>query len=838
MSSVIFWLLICCICSGVTSSDVAPMVKTEGEAYLIGLFSICLDSRVGKPRDSLIKTNLVEGRNHDTMKNASRLNHTDQNIDDSGMPGVRQTNKLALWYYLNFETTVAAGNFMMAKYPDNTTIKFGTVSFDVCYDTKLLAKTALSLIVDQEYLYRVTAHSSYSKYIVIYSFMNERLTRLAAQLFSVLRIPFIALSDRPKRMLPRTIFPFYHQIGSQLHDAQSMKTFFDRFRWKSIAILALSGDRQSLARTGDLYQLLVKNGTFCVYKETALDLQNVHKAIELLRSNPRVRIVYAMGNAIDTKRFLDELARESILDRVLFIDISCYELLPILPESTLKGLFLVSGFITGYIPDYLKFKVCHNKWFHSYDARTGNKCLYNSTQLILRDQYSRETAHSMNLFNFAVMLPIMNSHHTGDSLDRHSVMQIASDRTHKYLTAGFYVININKQGAFRPFPISSPIDETTITWPGNLTKPPEASCENFRTVPPGFYQTFGAIPPDDTGWDSESGWTYQKCPSGTIKSEPGKDKCRRCPHLHRSDHNRTACFDPYTNESVVNLRTESGVFLSVFNILGILLSVVYLVCYAYYRATPVVKSSQFMLTMIQLSSHLAVFIFIMIGHTNNEESVTCSISSVAIGLSFSLNLGVTIVKTQMVVTIFAMRRKLSCRSKAKQKHTCGLIAALSVGCSILLSIVTIARRQPSVVSVLNHTELSRFTFCDFGEHIQVQFIYSLLLSFACATQSARARRLPEFFKSTRFIIYAMFTNLITMLVFFTLFHTQRENARRRAYVVAFAASISNASILTIVHSSRVYSIFDSRTNNTKFLRHHVQANLKKQNEIRLTDITA
>jgi len=253
-------------------------------------------------------------------------------------------------------------------------------------------------------------------------------------------------------------------------------------------------------------------------------------------------------------------------------------------------------------------------------------------------------------------------------------------------------------------------------------------------------------------------------------------------------------------------------------------------CFVYHRATPVVKSSQFVLTMIQLTSHLAMFIFILIGHTDNRKGFTCSISSVAIGLSFSLNLGVTLTKTQLVVAIFAMRRKISYQSKVKQKQTGWIITALSVGCSLLLSIVTISYRTPVVAFDLDHSELNRFTFCDFGEHIQFQFVYTLILSFACAVQSARARRLPELFKNTRFIIYAMFTNLITMLVFFTLFRTQRKNARRRAYVLAFSASITNALILTIVHSSRVYNIFDSRTNNTKFLRHHVQANLKKQNE--------
>jgi len=797
------------------------MAKMDGEVYLIGLFSICLNADEVKngglsEPDSPMESVRIENI---TRSSSKELNRTRWDT--------LQTNKVALWYYLNFENTVTTGNFEMVN---KTTVKFGTMSFDVCTDPRLLVETALSLILDQQHHYKVTENHVYMKYIVIYSFMDARLTRLAGQLFSVLHIPYVAVSDRQETMLPRTIFPFYHQIGTQTQDASTMKRFLDHFRWKSIAIITLSADKQNLARTRDLYQLLAKNGTFCVYKKSAFDVEGIDKTIKLLRNNPSVKIVYAMGNAVDTKRFLREFARESISDRVLFVDVSSFKFLSILR----KGLFLVSNFFIDNYIDYLKFRVCNNTWFHSYDTRTNSRCMRNRTELILRDLYSQETAQTMKLLKFAVTLPMMLSNDPStprDLQNRYSVMLLASDRTQKYFTAGFYLINIKDQHVLYPLTMVKEIDDTKITWPGNMTKSPNAQCVNYRTVPPGCYQTFGDISEGNTEWDSEVGWTYQICESGTIKPEPRiKGYCRKCPRLYRADGNRTMCFDPYTNRSVVNFETKTGVLFSSFLLLGIVLNVLYMTCFVYHRATPVVKSSQFVLTMIQLTSHLAMFIFILIGHTDNRKGFTCSILSVAIGLSFSLNLGVTLTKTQLVVAIFAMRRKISYQSKVKQKQTGWIITALSVGCSLLLSIVTISYRTPVVAFDLDHSELNRFTFCDFGEHIQFQFVYTLILSFACAVQSARARRLPELFKNTRFIIYAMFTNLITMLVFFTLFRTQRKNARRRAYVLAFSASITNALILTIVHSSRVYNIFDSRTNNTKFLRHHVQANLKKQNE--------
>ena len=787
----------------------SPILKNPGNFYLVGLFSIC-----------------------------SKANYKKNNITVPPIQIEDGFRRKALFFHLTFERNYR----FMNKYFFSL-LNYGTVSFDVCEDKDFLTSTITSLLIGDDYNgFDTHTKKNFPRIAVFYSYMTIQLTQLAGQLLSNMVIPFIIINDKQdQNILPESLFHHTHRLRTPRTNSLKLKRFFDTFQWHSVVILTLTKSSIYEEVGASLYEVLSKDRRYCVLQKSAYTNETISELIKILKDEKNLKLIHALGNIEDTSHFLDILDKNSILDRVLMIDEKIYPEAKkkehVIPERLRKGIFFRSTFEDPFTPKAFKYDICQNVWYRGFDDQNNSTCS-NITQLLWQNMKHNISLDFIQMFDHAISTPLLyafakTSWSTLD-ITRHTIYQT----NRLLLVQGFFISNIYNFTQKPYFIITKKNSENSsfyrnkleneLTWPGNMTQSPIILCENNRVAPPGHYQVFDEISDDETNWDKEIGWFYRRCEAGYIKSSYGNASCKKCSLLTLPNFQQSVCYDPYSTICPLNVKTTEGILLCALLILGIVINLFFMVCFVWKRSTALVKSSQFVLSLSQFTTHLIVFLFILFGLSFSTNSMICAATPIIIGISFSLNLGITYVKTQIVVWIFQSGQKFSKGQKVKQKSFNAVFVIATAMCSILLSVVTMSSEisQPYVIHYVD--TFTRFQYCSFGNHLQVQYIYVIFLSIVCTVQSFRARRLPESFKSTRFILYAMFTQLMIMFSMFTLYHTQNQDKYRQVYVLMYATIMTNCIVMGVVHANKVFDVMNKNTNNALHVRSHIQRNIKKQ----------
>ena len=848
--------------------------KTDGDLYLVGLFSICLSNDSDK-------------NNTTGTGNGSHTTPNDR-VDK------------AIFYYLHFMETIAFGNY----FSDANEYKFGSLVYDVCHDQETLIGVLLDLVLHKSSFTSTETYSNQNgsravelmmpNHVAVYSYLSPELTKLAALYLAMTGISFVAIVDDKgvdgnKEMLPVHSFPYFHQLDLQTQDVVQLEKVFNALHWKSIIILCLSDDHEYVQNTRNLLKELEMKGDYCVYywqvyrghTNTRKNLSNI---VYELKAREDLGVIYALGGVKETISFLDVVDSLEIRNRIFIVDINLIVRIHLIPLRLLSNIIFASAFVTIHVPE-LNYPVCNDPWFKLYSTSSRGpsafyekKCHHSSIgnnknnshkgTLFLKDLRVVEknsTKIISKLFSFAVALPMFFGNPETFNSSLPTLQRDVSQKTQLYLRTGFYLIQYTNVTSFKlvyssyqakleeePFSVSVSLEsgppaannsqDSNKSSPTTNNKSPRSVCLNLRPAPLGNVPTFGAInqQPSSDGWDVEIGWSYRLCLERTIRDSDNLTSCTECGSpLELSNDVRTICFDPYIDFGVYNTNSVEGILLIVVTILVSITCIVYLACHIWYHNTPVVKSSQFALTLVQLGCHAVVILMSTTEHlalTMLDGGLICVISPLVIGLAFVLNLCVTFIKTQTVVAIFQRRRKISIGTKARFNQERLFITMVIVGVSVLLSIASIINSSSSSAFspqrtfsvILDMKVYERFRACDNGNNFQAQFILLVVLSLVCTMQSVRARRLPEYFKNTRFVVYAMYTNVMVMVVFFTLFNVKAEDKYTQSFFTVYTAHFSNGVILVAMHTSRVLNMMDGRKNTAIHLRGKVRRNIEKQ----------
>ena len=174
------------------------------------------------------------------------------------------------------------------------------------------------------------------------------------------------------------------------------------------------------------------------------------------------------------------------------------------------------------------------------------------------------------------------------------------------------------------------------------------------------------------------------CEKNTFKSTVGHGKCQACLPGWIANKNKTKCYDTYKNLTIRFTDDSSVLMLSVS---GVILSAISSSIFFYikYNETPLVRSSNLILSCIQLSSQLLLVIilpFIFIGEPN---TIICILRPTLIGILMTVSTSVTLSKTRTLLRIFNSKIKMSNRERMKTKTVEIFILLLftSVAASIL-----------------------------------------------------------------------------------------------------------------------------------------------------------
>ena len=842
--------------------NVPLSVKAKSEAndqsvVIIGLFSVCLD----------------------TPNNGSKtIGSMSKEFQSRAVGAYLHFKRTSAYYKEQYNTTLSI-DAVAIDVCDNTTLLVSTI-LDLALD-QAFNKIDIETFPNNEV---VVEHPIY---ITIYSFLIESLMKVALQLLSSTRVPYFAIkSELYDYVKNRNELAYYSGVPiskfehvSKIVVTQS-KLIYDRvfdFGWNNLVLVLLGTDDLYVSRIDFFFKLLKSKKYYCLARMNALSAEKVEQVARLLKQDSSRKVIYAMGNRDQTQRFLLALDRQRVYGRFLFLD---YKSASVdIPERLKSGLFFIPfrGFYGEYrtnelpehilVPNSFRYNFCVDNWF--VKNKTNHNTYYNRNSINVTDTKNdvHELCHvnrSLSLTQFLLnennnkssiaellghalvfpywMMSKYTAHHhhyhrpSSPELSRlinYKFRALLHGNGYSYKT---YLLNMNASGFpnvcfIGNFPESCGWG-VPVTWPGNITKRPNyIDCSSNGVGPvenfPGYEFKWGTIPANMTSWDFETGRGLSKCPYNKTK-KLGELSCQSCAEGLISDKNRTECVDPYTKISVFSFGNTYSVIFSTLIFFGYLVSLVFAGLFIRYRNTPVVKSSQFKFTLLQFLSHFFDFFCLMYAFAYHQDNTACILLTVGVAFLLSFNMALAIVKTRIVIDIFNSKFKIDVDEQRKRNQRNAFVIVFIVSCSIFLSVITIVVNRPDAVANVVAPRM-KFSYCNFGYHLQIQFGYAFLLSVVCSAQSIlRARHLPDTFKSTRYIIYAMFTNLMIMLVFYIVYNVQRGNRFLQIYVLGYAAVSSNYALLLIVHSNRIVGIFD-RTRNTKtVVRQQIQINIQKQ----------
>ena len=147
-------------------------------------------------------------------------------------------------------------------------------------------------------------------------------------------------------------------------------------------------------------------------------------------------------------------------------------------------------------------------------------------------------------------------------------------------------------------------------------------------------------------------WFCIKCVPMTFKDLPGIQKCTNCPLFTKSNINRTMCKDLLTNQTY---DFKSGMAIAIFSISVLcgVSTIFFIKTFAVYRKTPIVRSSNKALSLIQLAIHFILFVIPAVTITHESIPFLCRCRHLIIGYAMIILSAITLIK----------KKKLSSYSK-------------------------------------------------------------------------------------------------------------------------------------------------------------------------------
>eukprot|EP00111_Clytia_hemisphaerica_P003452 TCONS_00009880-protein len=171
----------------------------------------------------------------------------------------------------------------------------------------------------------------------------------------------------------------------------------------------------------------------------------------------------------------------------------------------------------------------------------------------------------------------------------------------------------------------------------------ETTCESYQCSS-GWEQSRGKRLKQFTKWNFEYGFTCKQCQRNFVKLNKGNDeKCQKCPRYHLSNIKHDKCFDPYRQEYLV----KSTIYFTAFGLAGFNLAfcVLILIIFIIYHKTPIVKISDFILTVIHLFTSILInAVSVILPHTKPRK-FTCFFETIVAGNLYTFFIAIVLMKS-------------------------------------------------------------------------------------------------------------------------------------------------------------------------------------------------
>ena len=328
-------------------------------------------------------------------------------------------------------------------------------------------------------------------------------------------------------------------------------------------------------------------------------------------------------------------------------------------------------------------------------------------------------------------------------------------------------------------------------------------------------------------------WHCPQCSSNSKKTEDGNFNCTKCPEDKLSNRDRTKCL--YLLPNYIRLYDYRGIIIFSFSLTSVVLNIFVMVVFISKRQTPVIRSSNFTFSMMQLTCHLAIFVLntLCIGKQN---LLKCRVRSYGTWFSYTIIISMVITKVTRLLVIFRTNRLITKVEISKQKRKDIFIITVCVitHLSLLMMLrlfygITIEEVVEENSSRSIYDKSSRCT----NDILAIASIcYILLLQIICGIQSFRGRTIPTRYNEAKYVSYAMFLSTFSLLLSVLLTNSIQSDTVS-LLLEACMTMLANLSILVSLYYYKLWVIFVHPEENTAavFQRQRFSKIIKKQRSI-------
>ena len=273
---------------------------------------------------------------------------------------------------------------------------------------------------------------------------------------------------------------------------------------------------------------------------------------------------------------------------------------------------------------------------------------------------------------------------------------------------------------------------------------------------------------------------------------------------------------------------QVGIFLPISMVLsafGCISTLVCLITFIKYKATPVVRHSCFEHCIIAMVGMLILFVLPPLLEISMTQ-VSCTAFRFIVPLGMSMMYSALLVKINRMYRIFYLKIKEKKLMKLKQislkpayvdvKSQLIMIATL-VGLSMFITIILIIYDKPQAVPVYPNRQNALLQKCTASSSTRlISHFYSVFLIITCTYYAILTRKIPDNFKETQNIGFAMYaTCLIWMSALVIYFGISSESYHFKARLYGIVVSTSTIAVLACVFFPKIYIILFKPEENIK-----------------------
>ena len=337
------------------------------------------------------------------------------------------------------------------------------------------------------------------------------------------------------------------------------------------------------------------------------------------------------------------------------------------------------------------------------------------------------------------------------------------------------------------------LKDVKIQFAGEGTAVPLSRCAD--ECGPGFYAFMET--------NKKCCWKCLRCRRDTFKDKPGNEQCTPCIQTSVSNKNNTGCIE--LKELYLNMNSIYGIIVVIMSVLGATLSLAGGIVFLLFRDTPLVRSSNRELSILQLTISTFAFIYPLL-YVIKPNVIICYARPLVFGVLFSISNSIIFTKADRLLRIFKIRYRVrrSVTLFISNKFQLMVVVAMA-GLAVLLCLMSFIYHPPKLGKTIDRDNISIDIQCvntAFATNLLVA--YMGVISITCIVYTIKSKDLPRQFREGRYIGLGMFVASLVWLFYLPI--ALSGQLKDVDFAFCLAVCISNATLLYVIYWSKAWRI--------------------------------